>query len=485
MSKSKKRRAPFSATRQLAQHLTAGSTATQSSLPPAVSRVEGHEADRFVDCPVIVRHAQLGWLELQCYLCGGNCQMKNGGKYLLGIAGMRRHLAHMHSKTSTGTRHFDTDYVLETCCKKLSSAEVDTYAKAIEEGKDPIVRRPCSADNEELTTDYSASEPGRPIVKPPVHKRPRKRSRESELKVDNSPDLSTGTLLSKRPRIRTFNSASTSVPQTRPTKERAARKGNMSQLLNGQGSQSSTSLPAKIVSEPSCPAICHHPTKGPFILCCPFCKGNAHLCSKSNKLEFLDCQTLYGHIRQAHPDALQEANGSGEPIHLSAFQRDYMASNCVDRWLTAEEFENLINTTPSGFRHSPLARKPVKSIVGDHDTKFPTLCFEHFSSVILRDDLKWVDLRCPHCNTNTVSGQRKHFQGIKGFMRHVTTTHGFDPPDPSMSWKWLLEQCTQWSNHPEVDVEKLESGLHIVPAVPSAEEESFIVKLKVPSLFYE
>lgn len=486
MFKSKTRRAPPSATPQLAQHTQLDSAIDDSSLPQASPKVAGREADRFVDCPVIVRHLQFGWLELRCNLCGGNSQEK-GEKYLLGFAGLRRHLAHKHSKTSTGTRHFDTDYVLGKCVRKLTSAEVDTYAKAIEEGRDPIVKRPCSAGDGEFTTDHSASEAATPKRKPSVHKRPLKRTRESELKVDGFSDLSTDTLPSKRPRYGTFNSSSTPFPQGRPTKRRAARKSNIPQRADEQGHESSRALPVKIRFEPSCPATCHHPTKGPFILVCPFCQGNAYMPSETAKLEFLDPQTLYGHIRQAHPDALQEANGSGEPMHPSAFERDYMASHCVDRWLTTEEFENLMKATPSGFRYSPLERKPVKAIVDDHDTKFPTLCFEHFSSVVLRDDLQWVDLRCPHCNSNKLSGHKKHFQGIKGFLQHMTRTHGFEPPDPSMSWKWLLEQCTLWSNHPEVDVEKLESGLHIIPAVPPAEEESdtFIVKLKVPSLFYE
>ncbi|KAE9989633.1 hypothetical protein EG327_002434 [Venturia inaequalis] len=480
MFKSRKRRAPPSATPQLAEHAQLSSAIDNSSLPPPSPKVAGREAARFVDCPVIVRHAQLGWLELWCNICGGNSQ--KDGKYLLGIAGLRRHLSHKHSKTSTGTRHFDSDYVLGKCVHKLTSAEVDTYAKAIEEGRDPITKRPCSADDGELTTDLPISEVGTS-----KRRRPFKRSRESELEVDGFPDLLTSAaLLSKRPRYDTFNSGSPAVHQARSTKERAARKSNIPRPTRDHGNEGSMALPVKINSEPSCPAICHHPTKGSFILVCPFCKGNAYMSSDSPKLEFLDTQTLYGHMRQAHPDALQEANSSREPMHFSAFQRDYMASHCVDRWLTTKECENLIKATSSSFRYSPLARKVVKAVVDDHDTKFPTLCFEHFSSVVLRDDLKWVDLRCPHCSTNKLSGHRKHFQGIKGFMNHMTRTHGFNPPDPGSSWRWLLDQCTEWSDFPEVDVEKLESGLHIIPVVPPAEEQNtLIVKLKVPSLFYD
>lgn len=474
--RSRNPRVPPSTTPQLAQRVQLDSATEGSSLPPTLPKMAGFEAERFVDCPVIVHHSQLGWLELRCNVCGGNCQEKSE-KYLLGIAGVRRHLAHKHSKTSNGTRHFDTDYILGNCVRKLTSAEVDTYAKAIEKGRDPIVKRPCSADGDDFETDRSA-----PEAKPPQHKQPLKRVREEELKVDGLPDLLAGTLPSKRARHGTYNSASPATPQSRSAKQRATRKMNVPQYTRDQDNESSKASPVKIISEPSCPAVCHHPTEGPFILVCPFCKGNAYVSPESLKLEFLDPPKLYSHIRQAHPDALQKANSSGEPMHFSAFQQDYMALHCVNQWLTTEEFENLIKATASGFRYSPLTRVPVKTIVDDHDKKFPTLCFEHFSSVVLREDLKWVDLRCPHCSTNVPRGHKKHFQGIKGFMRHMTRMHSFDPPDPSHSWKWLLDQCTQWSDHPEVDVEKLEAGLNVIPLVGS---DTFIVKLKVPSLFYE
>ncbi|TID16872.1 Purine permease [Venturia nashicola] len=500
--RSKRRCAPPSATPQLDQNaqlhqntqldLAVLKSTPLPSSPKVTGRevdqrnVTGREVDRFVDCPVIVRHAQLGWLELRCNVCRGNSQ-GTGDKYLLGIAGLRRHLSHKHSKTSTGTRRFDTDYVLGKCVRQLTSAEVDTYAKAIEEGRDPIVKRPCSGDDDEFTIDYAISEAGTPKRKPPVQKRPLKRSRESEPRVDGFPGSSTDILPVKRLRHGTFNSSSLAVPQSQPTKKRAARDSNMLQPARNQGDEGLIVTPVKIDSEPSCAAICHHPTKGPFILVCPFCKGNAYSPSESSKLEFLDPQTLYGHIRQAHPDALQEANSSGEPMHFSAFQGDYMALHCVDRWLATKEFEKLIKASRSGVRYSTLARKPVKVVVGDHDTKFPTLCLKHFSSVVLRDDLKWVDLRCPYCNTNKLSGYKKYRQGIKGFMLHMTKIHGFNPPDSGSSWKWLLDQCTQWSSHPEVDVRDLESGLHIIPVVPPADEKSdtLLVKLKLPSLFYE
>jgi len=55
-------------------------TPSNSALP----KVAGREVDRFVDCPVIVRHPQLGWLEIQCNLCGGNSQ-PSSGVFILGF----------------------------------------------------------------------------------------------------------------------------------------------------------------------------------------------------------------------------------------------------------------------------------------------------------------------------------------------------------------------------------------------------------------
>jgi hypothetical protein len=130
-----------------------------------------------------------------------------------------------------------------------------------------------------------------------------------------------------------------------------------------------------------------------------------------------------------------------------------------------------------------IKKNAIVSVLVDHDTKFPTLCSEHFSSVVLRDDLKWVDLRCPYCGTNKITGHNKHFQGMKGFLYHMNRSHEFNPPDPTASWKWLLDQCTQWSNHPEVDVEKLEMGVHVIPVVPSTNSDTLVVKLNVSSYF--
>ncbi|QDS68423.1 hypothetical protein FKW77_010790 [Venturia effusa] len=479
MVTSLRRRAPPSATPQMVQGSQLDSTFTDSSLPlpPPSLKMAGREAERFEECPVIVRHAQLGWLELQCNVCGGNSQEMDG-KYLLGMAGMGRHLAHRHSKIPTGTRRFGTDYILGKCARRLTSAEVDAYRKAVKEGRDPIVKRPCCAGDDEVTTDYSASGAGASEAKPSRHNRSLKRSRNDALIVDIPSDLSTPTLPSKRLRHGTSEGGAGLV------RERAARRNTIPQHAIDRGNIGVIALPIKIASELSCPAVCHHPTKGPFILICPFCKGNAFLSSQSTTSEFLGPQTLFGHIRQAHIGALEGHNGTGEPMHLSAFQNEYVASNCVDRWLTAEEYKSIMRATASGSRYSPIKRNPVKAVVDDHETKFPTLCFEHFPSVILREDLRWVDLRCPHCSANTIGSGRKYFQGIKGFMRHITTSHGLSPPDPSTSWKWLLDQCSEWSTQPEVDLEKLESGLHVIPAVPPVIKE-LIVKLKLPSSFYK
>lgn len=224
-----------------------------------------------------------------------------------------------------------------------------------------------------------------------------------------------------------------------------------------------------ILHDEQCPIICYHPDKGSFQLVCPFCKGNSQQQPGTTELEFIAGPSgLYAHIRQVHETDVQEL-GMDQYMSLRIFQQAHVIPECVDRWLTAKEAYDI--RTSGG-----ISKAAIASIPGNTNAMFPVLHPERFPCVVLRRDLKWVELRCPvlGCNTNVKHDtnvrnisldHNQHLQGVLGFQQHMCNAHGIKAPVPATKWDWVIEQCTSWTPSPEVDVEQLETGQYNIPLV--------------------
>jgi hypothetical protein len=97
------------------------------------------ELEKVVKCSVIIKHAELGWLELACGICQANCS-RTSGKFFAGLWGIRSHLNLEHAdhptKPQKSQKGFPETYILKYCVhRQLSEIEVD----GIKTGKDTIV----------------------------------------------------------------------------------------------------------------------------------------------------------------------------------------------------------------------------------------------------------------------------------------------------------------------------------------------------------
>jgi hypothetical protein len=396
-------------------------------------------------CPVIIRQAHLGWLELACGICGGNSQPRHG-PFLKGILGMTCHLVHKHSTITTIDRRFDAQFVLQTCVRRrLSIKEVDDISTALAVGSRPIPHRPCSSDD--------IRDSGQPM---------------DEHSQAGSSAL-VPTLESAEDTAADRNSAQEQGPSTMG--EHPAHGGT---ALGVESVLTATSVgnrhdfrQTKIVFEKNCPLICHQPTEGTFELCCSFCKGNASQCLETNSMDFLSGpQGFYSHIRQAHGAELKELGRYN--MSLETFEQNFIVPNCINRRLSFEEVEQVKTAGLSGWLQP--AKKAVVSSLTTNDAMFPTLHPENFPTVVLTRDLKWVELRCPECGTNRVSNRDQKIRGVKGFQQHLTLAHGLRPPNPSTKWEWAIEKCTEWTTDPEVDIKQIETRQYVIPTVGPAEK---------------
>ncbi|KAE9961687.1 hypothetical protein BLS_001518 [Venturia inaequalis] len=217
----------------------------------------------------------------------------------------------------------------------------------------------------------------------------------------------------------------------------------------------------------NCTVICHHESRGMFEIFCPTCQGNSVADatitgSTTQKLVYLEGPLgLYTHFRQLHT--------SPTYINFATFEKKLLDDQCkfVKRNLTVQQVNEF--AIESTDEESIVPKTKVEDTPDSSSfDNFPYLDSQN-SSVVLRADRYWVELRCPveTCGGNSSNGGRNYgefFKGVNGFERHIRTAHGLRAPEDEDKWEWVLKECSKWKANPIVDIRRLKPG--DIPVVP-------------------
>ncbi|RDI77946.1 hypothetical protein Vi05172_g12072 [Venturia inaequalis] len=221
----------------------------------------------------------------------------------------------------------------------------------------------------------------------------------------------------------------------------------------------------------NCTVICHHESRGMFEIFCPTCQGNSVADatvagSTTQKLVYLPGPTgVYTHFRQVHEPRTY--------INFATFEKNLLNYQCefVKRDLTVQQANEFgIEGTDE---ESIVPKVEVEAIPnGSSIDRFPYLDSQN-SSVVLRADGYWVELRCPiqTCRSNSSNNSQRSgefYKGANGFEQHIRIAHGLRAPEDEDKWEWVLNQCSKWTSNPIVDIRRLNFGdIPIIPIKPS------------------
>jgi hypothetical protein len=363
-------------------------------------------------CEVIIDHPTRGWCELHCCFCGANAKSIGQGRtgFMHGVSGVQRHLIHKHKHYLDARETSSREFVLDRCVRReLLFQEVQRLQAAFEVGQMPVVMRVHTPEGSIYKT--------KPII-------------------DST----------------SYENDTESVDED---------------LVNNLDEYCNISQLGEVGLHDDVPILAfqadtHSGQKLWFEVHCPFCKGNSLL--QGGKLRWLDLQMeMPLHIENQHADELRKMDFSDRTLFVKAFLTRFVPKHCKARLLSEEDVSTIcsrqvdipmkaIDTHPGaipGFLQFP---KTFQMLEGP-EFLYPT--------VVLREDGKWVELRCPECGTNRTGNGSKFLQGAHGFAQHLKLTHHIDydpfPDGDTLAFKlrWAIEKCSVWAPNVEWSVDEI------------------------------
>lgn len=391
------------------------------------------ELERVDSCSVLVRLSSpdgtdFGWVELYCPVCGANSSYKNS-QYFLGLQGLLGHLIQQHKYALEKPRDGYNNHFVFTHCirRRLSEATMDELKSLAGENSRPIEKSFVRQDIQHAAIAQSTQ--------------PSQSSLDHEY-LDASVDANRSIYNLRR-------------RHSSPEDHDSAKKD-----------ETDITFPFE-----NCTVICHHESRGMFEIFCPTCQGNSVADatvagSTTQKLVYLPGPTgVYTHFRQVHEPRTY--------INFATFEKNLLNYQCefVKRDLTVQQANEFgIEGTDE---ESIVPKVEVEAIPdGSSVDRFPYLDSQN-SSVVLRADGYWVELRCPiqTCGSNSSNNSQRSgefYKGANGFEQHIRIAHGLRAPEDEDKWEWVLNQCSKWTSNPIVDIRRLNFGdIPIIPIKPS------------------
>lgn len=141
--------------------------------------------------------------------------------------------------------------------------------------------------------------------------------------------------------------------------------------------------------------------------------------------------SFYAHVRQLHADSTYN-------IDFATFEKNLLDSKCefVKRDLTEQQASEF--GVVGVDEESIVPKVKVENIPNTSSfDKFPYLD-SHNSSVVLRPDRKWVEVRCLIDGVNSSSSGRnsgQKYKGVNGLEQHMRIAHGIRAPEGVEKWE--------------------------------------------------